>query len=298
MEGKSTYPPLTRVEAGVDWLTLTLRRDARNYDDWRSKCIERLQLWEGTGNILKSASRLGYDGISCGGAFIGERHDGSVAIYTGGMASLVFDDTYHEEVHCSRIDVQLTIELSEDDPSFGKHRYLEAIRANDMLPSSRRRKLSEYSTHGGGATYYIGARSSGTFGRIYDKMRESLLDAYRNCWRYETEAHNKEATRLYHYLRVVDVPLPQVLRGYLARWYIKRGILCPFWLDGAPPALWAKIHDKSDSDRRLRWLREQVRPALRTLRQVANDATIAEALGIGLAVIPWDNPTGKESDNG
>lgn len=292
-----TYPSVNRVEGGIDWLTLTLKHETSGYTEWRSKCIERLQLWEGTGNILKSASRLGYEGISCGGAFVGEREDGSVAIFTGGLAAFTYEDTYHSAAHCSRLDVQITMELAADDTTYGLHRYNEAIRANELLPSTRQRKLSEYSTHKGGATYYIGARSSPAFGRIYDKMRESLLDAYRNCWRYEVECHNKEATTLYHYLHVTDVALPQIIRNYVARWYVKRGVLCPFWLEGAPPALWAVVHDKSDADRRLIWLEKQVRPALRTLRQVCGDATIAQALGIDLMSIPWLMEEEKETHN-
>lgn len=294
----NTYPPLVRVECGIDWITQTLSEGSPGYTEWRSKCIERLQIYAGAGNIVKSATRLGYEGISCGGAFVGERAMDSIAIYTGGLAAYCYDDTYHAHAHCSRMDVQCTIELARDDPIFGQHRYQEAIRANDLLPETRQRVLDERKRHKGGATYYIGARKSPAFGRIYDKMRESKEEAYRNCWRYEVECHNDESTTLYHHLRVVDVPLPAVIMQFVAHWFVKRGVLCPFWLTGSPDPLWSKVVDKSDSDRRLKWLRLQVAPAIRTLREVCNDATIAQALGIDLEAIPWLNPTGKELDNG
>jgi hypothetical protein len=294
MPESETYPPLNRVEAGIDWLTLTLRPDATGYTQWRGHCLERLQLWVGAGNLLKSTSRLGYEGLSCGGAFVGEREDGSIAIYTGGLAAHAYVETYHPGVRCSRLDAEVTIRLSDDDPTYGQHRYSEAIRANDLLPEKRQRKLREYKTHKGGATYYIGSRSSPEYGRIYDKMRESKEDHYINCWRYEVECHNECSTKLYHYLHVVDIPLPGVIKSFVARWYTRRGVLCPFWLEGCPDALWPKVTDKSDASRRLKWLREQVAPAIRTLRLVSNDATIAEALGIDLAVIPWVMDSYKE----
>lgn len=298
MGEQTIQPTVTRVECGIDWLTLTLPLEAAQYTEWRTTCIERLGLWHDAGNFLRSTKRLGYDGIGCGGSFVGERYDGSIAIYTGALAGRVFNDVYHESAHCSRLDAQVTMQLSEDDPVFGQRRHTEADIANQRLPESRRRKLPFAGEINGGKTYYIGARSSPCFGRIYDKMRESKDQHFDNCWRYEVEAHNSEATTLFKYLHVVDVPLPAVIKAYVARWFVRRGVSCPFWLDGCPDPMWATIRDKPDNERRLEWLRHQVRPAIRTLRQAADDSTIAEALGIDLALIPWLVEAERTPDDG
>jgi len=273
--------------AGVDWITMTVSSEVSDYAEWRNKCLIQIERRANSGNAYQTTSRLGYIGHSAGGWFCGERYQDSIFIATGSEAGKAYEATYHQQAHCSRLDAQVTLQLERDDQRFGVSRYSEAIIANNRLPSARRRKLRQLSEWEGGSTYYIGSRRSSTMGRIYDKMRESKDERYANCWRYEVELHNREATEAYHYLAVTDVPQPAVAENYVARWFLKRGIACPFWLDGVPDPLWPMEEKHSDATRKLEWLNRQVRPALRRLREIADDATIAEALGIAPGSIVW-----------
>src|SRR4029453_16894015 len=105
-------------------------------------------------------------------------------------------------------------------------------------------------------------------------------DRYAHCWRYEVELHNDVATETAHRLEKANGQRTANIASMVWKTYQERGILADYAPEDEQLALPASVRSPTDTDRRLSWLREQVRPACRALALVVPHAIILEALGL------------------
>lgn len=132
----------------------------------------------------------------------------------------------------------------------------------------------------GGYTCYIGAPTSEQRGKLYNKEVQSEKPEYVRCWRWEVTYKNDYATEWGN--RVASQVTQRA--SYCARavvgWFEGRGVPCKWWVEGALEALPLIKEAPSDADKRLKWLREQVRPAYHWLVANGYESEAIEALGI------------------
>jgi len=273
------------IEIGVDWLRLT----THDYDvavkleniaerAWLDECARRA--------TRKQRSMLGYDGWGCEHIFFGSRADGWLLQITGAVA----DDYYAESLgigaNCTRIDLQVTCRLFEDNINYGKHQLelMELERSLGRCSSTTKPKLID-GRGLDGDTVQLGKRVSDKFGRLYDKYRQSLEDIYYRCWRYEVEYKGEVAKSVYAALE----KSPSKTRI--------RDIVCSQWNDwgfGVFDVQWSyyKPHEyrrsSYETEKMLNWLAKQVAPSIKKAR--SNGVGVDEILAVlGLIDIDTDN---------
>lgn len=273
-------PAYEVVEAGVDYLSLSMSNDRPEYAQWCASGYDTLRLSEGLGNILKEGKCNGYEGFYCGGVFFGRRPDGAFLRVSGSLASRVFSRVYSIQAHVSRIDVQSTVRFPEYNANISEVAYQDADTANSRLPEKRRRKLTLWGSNDGGSTLYIGSRKSDIFLRLYNKDAESGEEFYQNCWRYEVELHNEAANSAALYLYEGGRPQARACSSTVWQVFHKRGVTPPYTRESEENALLPQSKPDTDVTRKLRWLQEQVAPTVTLLKGLLPYDILTEALGL------------------
>jgi len=273
-------PHIQAIYAGVDWLGLTLRRDTDDWALWLDECRQTVELIAAEGEHLEPWSMEGYRGARAGGSFYGVRDDGAYCRLTGHNAHRHYDRVYRPDCNCSRIDLQVTLRLREMDNTVGQRHEHESLSANELLPEKRRRKIWHISGNDGGYTLYIGSLHSARHGYVYNKEVESGQTKYSRCWRYEARYKNDHAAIVA--LGVWSAPDMRETRiaRTVADFFMERGLILPWYNDIDSQVMPIEREVPSDADRKLHWLKTQVRPALRWLIDNHHEGAALEALGL------------------
>ncbi len=289
-----------KAEAGIDWLTVTVPRDAEGAHGWYH------QLRSEHRSVLVSEMELeprrinGYEGYAAGKLFLGERYDGYCAQATSATANAWFDRLYHPQQSIARLDAQVTVWYEHPLAVTWVSSQAERCEAANLrAPVTRRRTLTVYTNNKGGATLYLGAPSSDQRGRIYDKGAESGEEAYQAAYRYEVQLRDKLAEAWAAALRGSGSGRAAYLAGAVLTWFQTRGASCPDvgTLDVRIPRV--SVGYETATQRRLRWLDEQVRPAVAKLLVTVPEADILAALGLKAgAETPPEHKGAEDGANG
>lgn len=264
-EDGSQQPQAISVTAGIDWATLTMRRDKAWSEIWAQRGYAAICAIAGGSERLTPANLLGYTGVRSEGCFVGSREDGYIAILASHHANEHWGTLVYPGVHVSRLDVQITCRLSETVSSIAREAYSGADDANSRLPATRRRKLYIISGSDGGDTLYIGAPSSNQRGRLYNKAVQSLEDEYKDCWRWEVMLRDELAHNCAE--SVPSDPSARTLWAvqFVRHWWRARGVTLPA-IDVDEVEMRPIQRTKStDDESTLAWLRSQVSPAITRL---------------------------------
>jgi len=274
-----------QVTAGVDWATLTMRRDKAWSEIWCQRAYACLCAIGGGQERLTPANLMGYIGVRSEGCFVGSREDGYIAILASHHANEHWGTLVYPGVHVARLDVQCTVRLSETVSTIARDSYSGANDANSRLPVARRRKLYIITGSDGGDTLYVGAPSSNQRGRLYNKAVQSMEDEYKDCWRWEVMLRDELAHSC-----AESVPADPGARAlwavqFVRHWWRARGVsLPPIDIDEVDlkPLQRTKA---TDDESTLNWLRSQVAPAITRLTQRGYGETIrtivADAIAAG-----------------
>lgn len=171
---------------------------------------------------------------------------------------------------CSRLDLAATVFLPEIDQ-------MAATRAYNSLSGQRKAKTTLIQNNRGGATCYIGSRSSSRYARIYDKGAESHKQPGL-IWRYEVEFKKPVSGQLLAALEAagdVENLIAIEVREHFARY----GIEVPF----APTIPHDAIQvprDLTSQQKALQWLVKQVAPAVHKLIEAGLEEEVFQALGL------------------
>jgi len=268
------------VASGIDYISATQPIGAPYALDWYTGCMQYIETIAKDGNELVNARRQGYEGYSVGGSFIGMRADSYFCTISGERAQLGFDAVYRRDPHVSRLDVQVTVRNTPTGASTAINARDSVADANRALSSVSQREATLIESLSGGATCYVCSQKSEQYARIYNKDAESKEERYKDCWRYEVQLKNKLATNTAALFRVSEYAQPTQAAVFVKQWLRKRGVRAPWSAEAELHALPSDTTTPSDVETRLRWLREQVRPAIRRLLKLGLRATILEALGL------------------
>ena len=138
--------------------------------------------------------------------------------------------------------------------------------------------------NGNGDTFYAGSRggTGSNFVRVYDKYRrdKERQDVYRNAWRYEVELTNRRAKPAFFELKAHQFGASEIAA-------MTRKLCAQRYVD-VPKTDGAQAFDagllprpKTDDESRLRWLRDQVRPALDKLQASGYNQSYLSAILFG-----------------
>jgi len=148
----------------------------------------------------------------------------------------------------------------------------------------RKLRLIDYATLmedlRGGATCYVGTRTSEQFARIYNKDAESGDKAYERVWRYEVQLKNKYASKLSEQIAGKTYTASSHALVFVKQWLSHRGVSTPWQADAELLPLPKVNVSDTQTDAKLDWLRKQVRPSLRVLLKYGLRDAILEALGL------------------
>lgn len=276
-------PTKKSLQANVDWLTVTTKKEDVGADlykimvDYKSNSRGSEMLWG-------DRSFYGYEGVGSSHVFWGyHNRNGYILQLKGDVAHAHFGQLKGTLANVTRMDIAVTIELNNPIIGLGNRYY------NKILNDGRlSRKLTEVKNSQGGNTLYIGSRSSSQMGRIYDKGAQMGGDAGR-IWRYEVELKKPRAlptAQVFWGMLGEGVTFSSVestLAHWVHEWFLARGVKCPWRRDAKSDFGKIRVeYGQTDKDKKLQWLRSQVRPSVQWLFSNGFTDETLEALGLNL----------------
>lgn len=271
------------VWSGVDWISGTISRDAIDNQVWLYDCLHALEKVQALGNTYKRRSLLGFDGWESGGCFIGSNDTMHYAQFAGKYANDAYHMLEHPKVHISRIDLQVTVQYDVELLKEGKYQYAQALRYNKSLPEHRRRKVYLFAGSDGSDTIYVGAPSSDKRGRIYNKDKQSGDKMYQRSWRYESVYRNDSALSMFRRVISADTAAADVIVKEVAYFFRERGVsILGIGSDGYEGVSSPK-QPATDTQRKLRWIKNQVVPTIRKLAELGYAEELMELIAEAIA---------------
>jgi len=271
------------VYCGVDWISGTLGRDEVDNQTWLYECLHALWDIQAKGNTYKQRSLLGFDGWECAGCFVGSNEKRHYAQFAGKYANDAYHMLDHPKTHISRIDLQLTVQYDIELIKEGRYQYARAIHHNKSLPEHRRRRIHLYAGSDGSDTVYLGSPSSDVRGRIYNKDKQSGEKAYERSWRYEVVYRDRFADGVYRSLISATTPPAAIILAETLRWFRERGVIVlDVRTDDKTPINAPKV-PKTDVERKLRWIKNQVVPTIRKLAELGYAEELMETIAEAIA---------------
>jgi len=266
------------VDSGVDWITATGNRSGPI-----RALTTRAHLWamqeEKRGMEMRPWSMSGYRGIGCGSVQFGEREDGFIFRLGAHLAKRNWRHVFDVTRRASRIDLQYTLRFNCDPSQVITRHYRQAKREKKRCPGGPSYQLVQASDTS--STLYLGSRVSDVFVRIYDKQRQSKMDHYSRCVRFEAEYKNVRAMSVAHELLSSDDEggtVQAIVAGLL-----QNRRQSP-WLTEWNRASFDAPLPSSDASRKLRWLAVQVAPVCKSLIDAGYIDEVMSALSVfGLA---------------
>jgi hypothetical protein len=278
---KRTKPyPIVETRSGIDWISATVMREDRGSDGWYAIAQSCVMAVHREGNLLENRSLLGFRGIKAGGCFAGENERRYYCQLSGEYADRFFEQLDRHHPHYSRLDLQVTVKYQHEQLEIAKEVYHDFISANTVLSEGRRRKGHLIVGSDGGDTVYLGAPSSRQRCRIYNKAKQSEREAYERCWRYEVVFRDELAREWAAIRRDKDSSVAWSCIETVGVWLEERGIAVPFRFSGDVEVLPKLRTLPTDVERKLEWLRTQVRPTIAYLQELGFERIILENLGI------------------
>lgn len=266
---------ITVIESQLDWLTCSNNgtRDAPLFRAMGSKLCEA----EADIGGLTSPFKLhNFRGFRVGRAAFGTHGDHSIIAVSGDLADRAFTSLYPLATNVSRVDAAVTVRVEPWDVDIGRQAY-DATRGLWYV-DRRRSKPVAFESPAGFTTCYVGARTSETYLRLYDKWGESKDEHYRHCWRYEVESKSSVAASL-ALACARNTDRPTFCQGYVYDAFDRRGIE-PWWSLDSQRVLCRGFRRRADTDRKLAWLRSAVAPSVAKLAKLGLHDEIRAALGL------------------
>lgn len=270
------------LDALPDWLTVTTDRATdtaylRSVGQMFVGCQGRVRPWR----FRDYVGQRRHDSGGAGGVAWAIKEHGNMGVLQawGILSERVGKAISRHPMKATRVDLAVTVLHNEAQPSVGE--LMQSLDPDVAAYSG----VVPLNTEGG--TLYVGHRSSDIYGRLYDKGAQIGGDLpHRVLWRYEIELKRAHAMQAAHEIWYCQHSVEH-MRGFVLseveRFFLKHGVPVPFnVLSNSQHSLLRYATRVQDDQKTLRWLTEQVQPAL--LRMIGNghhDAII-DALGVGV----------------
>lgn len=269
-------------DANYDYVRLTARGGSEDdaaailYRQAARACVARALGGECS---LRPWAWQGYRGASGPGAAYGTRWDGHIFQASGYAAhdarglGLLWDNV-------PRVDVALTVWYEQDECASIAH-HAKVSRRFSASKGVSGWKVTHIDGGEHGTTTYVGSRTSDIFIRIYDKDRESEGDEdYENAIRYEVEFKGEAAKEVWAAAHRTT-PSREYLASLVQNVCTPRGVHLPLLAPASLAQAPVIKPPKTDTERRLAWLRNQVAPSIdKLLTDGVHRDTILAELGL------------------
>lgn len=245
------------VFTGVDYLRLTAT-DHAPFPAWDAILLPEFLAEEQAGKKPIYRWMLGYYGRLGEHCFLGKNDTGCMVQLSGALAWDRWYDAGNHSPRCTRMDLQVTWPVDDEPGLYIRHMYDEGKAFPNV--NGRPAALQLTDTPEGAKMLTVGSRQSLLYGRMYDKGRESRMDAYQGCVRWEIEVKAEAARDLNAYMREHKNEAGTT-RAIVKEFWQKRGMM-PFWdtyegLEGKPP-----VKRTRTVETKLAWLKAQVAPTM------------------------------------
>lgn len=263
------------VSPAVDWLTATTTKSdightwMKRYDDMR-KANQKSQMEVGH----KKWQALGYKGWATRGMRVGfSEKNGWICILSGEAAGQLWE-LFIPSAKVTRIDLAVTVRLGVAMENVAKLYYDFLDVPNKAIP---KRALIRNSA--GGQTFYLGSRTSESFGRVYDKGVEEKSSEPGFRWRYEVEYKKPRSDAISRALGAAREKNSHSIISTVHNWFTARGAFPLFRSGGAGLQTETETRIRTP-EKKILWLRSQVRPTVQYLLSVGRGNDAIEALGL------------------
>jgi DNA relaxase NicK len=260
---------------GLDWLTGTAT-DLDTRRELEHLALTLRPLVEERGNAITPAGFRGYQGWRCGSLIFGARYDSSILDISGAAADEFGWRVLEVGAQPTRLDVQVTHPAGPRSGDLAEEAWRAFPASADELP--RRRVARWHWAKPTGSTLYVGSPASALYRLLYDKHAEAPEDWAAGSWRYELRCRA-------HVARVAASELVRqsdrvaACRRFVHDRFAECGVTPRFRAAG--PAIAASVkRQRSHAERRLQWIRKQVRPSVDWLLQRGHEDELARALGL------------------
>lgn len=263
------------IESRVDWLTMTAAGTVER-QDLEALAAEIVTGEQTAGSEVKPWAHWGYTGFGTNHAHYGQRPDSDCLVLSSALADDYLSRAIPLASHVSRLDLCVTARTGDADDTLivgGFHAGRTAVFHGGHKPAF---ELLQHSQRG--TTLYVGSRASRSFGRLYNKHRESERDYYAGCFRYEVEQKNDVAGDRAAYL-AADPDRRGTIQRDVHSFFAKRGVQ-PCFPDGDGRLSVEPYRPHTDDQRRLLWLAGQVRVSVKALMDRGRTDDVLAALGL------------------
>lgn len=260
---------VTGVAASVDYLTITTLEPSSSADllDLVFRMVRpKLEQWpEGRKWHFKGFRGMAYEGLR-----YGVRDQEAIVMVSSRMAHELWRVLAPKRHRATRIDLAVTVTLADEDTNVARRAYAKVLSdgvKNGTLISNTR----------GGSTLYVGSRQSQYYGRLYDKSaEEEVTPGF--IWRYEVEV-KKPAAECVLCALVESPDEPAWIGSYVYDWFYQRGVEPIYSRNDTDSAIEFSV-DVVTPQRKLNWLRTQVRPTVGSLIVGGYEIEVIDALGL------------------
>lgn len=262
--------------ANVDWITVTTREDFIAHE-WQ-------EIYQGQRQQVKAQKLLtrekrwkimSYEGVGFDGSIrVGFSEKLGWIVIASSSSAEVWPFLIWPKSKVTRIDLAVTQSLLIEVEEVPR-RYYEALGEKDK--ATRNYALIQNTKKG--QTLYVGSRRSEKFGRLYDKGAESgeALPGFR--YRWEVEYKKPSSDELARALNALKERQAEVITAMVFEFFDLRGVPPLFPKSGHAISLATKTRVTS-LDRKLNWIRSQVRPSIGEIVMAGRSRELFKAFGI------------------
>lgn len=261
--------------AGVDWLTMTTKKDGpgehwyRLYNEYRKDVIKD-ELRE------KRFNNGFYAGLSIGHLRWGySERNGYILIASGHLAESYYERFKPAKHRTTRIDLCYDFELSQPRELIqNTYEYLLETQQTKFP------KIAAFRTRQGGATLYIGSRSSAQYGRLYDKGVEQGTHEPGRKFRAEVEYKKPLSMQVAKQVSENDPKQRAAdIHRTVWQWFSERLVELPGKPNSGQVINASYVKQVTSADKKLQWLRTQVAPTVIDLCNTGRGHEVMRALG-------------------
>lgn len=259
---------------GVDWLTMTSKLETSG-KAWWSLFEAYASIVQGEEPPPKDFSNGFYSGKRLSSLSWGCSPElGYIIIASGETANEIWADAYPAAHRVTRVD--LCFDLQVDAPmSLANSSYRLVDEANSNL----KRKYGLFLNNHGGSTFYVGSRHSQQYGRLYDKGIQSKRADKGLLWRYEVEYKKPLADLvLKSYADMGPQERSVAIVDTVSDWFRERGALVPYDTGNQHIMMVSAEKKITTFDRKMNWLRTQVRPTVKQLVEAGLGKEVVDCL--------------------
>jgi len=227
------------------------------------------------GYTERSARHAGITWLQAAGIGLGIRADERFYRAQGDCAASYWALHSKGCTQVSRLDVALTVALSEPEHGAAQRLYREFCALPRAAGQPRTAKLVQDSKRG--ETCSVGSRTSDVYLRVYD-WGVAHASAPSGCrWRFEAELKGERATSALALLR--DDASPELAAAALARTlFTDRRIEVPVMTQTKRISI--RVREETDIEAKLRWLEQSIGPSVRKMIDAGYIEAVLDALGI------------------